>query len=45
MNISGDRSWPEQARGAWVTANAFALLGHQPIIGRGFTSARRAQGR
>ena len=36
INISGDRSWPEQARGAWVTANAFALLGHQPVIGRGF---------
>jgi putative ABC transport system permease protein len=37
INISGDRSWPEQARGAWVTANAFALLGHQPTLGRGFT--------
>jgi putative ABC transport system permease protein len=36
VNISGDRSWPEQARGAWVTANAFGLLGHRPIIGRGF---------
>jgi predicted permease len=37
INISGDRSWPEQARGAWVSANAFALLGHQPVLGRGFT--------
>jgi putative ABC transport system permease protein len=36
INISGDRSWPEQARGAWVSANAFGLLGHQPVIGRGF---------
>src|SRR5687768_1345322 len=37
INISDDRSWPEQARGAWVTANAFGLLGHQPTLGRGFT--------
>ncbi|HET9469097.1 MAG TPA: ABC transporter permease [Vicinamibacterales bacterium] len=35
-NISGDRSFPEQVRGAWVTANTFGLLGHQPILGRGF---------
>ncbi len=26
MNISDDRALPEQARGTWVTANAFSLL-------------------
>ena len=36
VNISGDRSFPEQVRGSWVTANTFDLLGHRPILGRGF---------
>ena len=44
INISGDRTWPEQARGAWVTANAFGLLGHQPMLGRGFTPHDERQG-
>lgn len=44
MNLSGDRLWPEQARGAWVTANAFELLGHQPVIGRGFTPQDERRG-
>ena len=26
MNISDDRSWPEQVRGAQLTANAFGVL-------------------
>jgi putative ABC transport system permease protein len=36
MNISDDRALPEQARGGWVTANAFRVLGQQPLLGRDF---------
>jgi putative ABC transport system permease protein len=36
MNISDDRALPEQARGAWLTANAFGVLGQQPLLGRDF---------
>jgi putative ABC transport system permease protein len=37
MNLADDRGVPEQARGAWLTSNAFQVLGQQPLIGRDFT--------
>ena len=36
VNLSDDRAWPEQAQGAWVTANLFGQLGQQPFLGRDF---------
>ncbi|HXW04753.1 MAG TPA: ABC transporter permease [Vicinamibacterales bacterium] len=36
MNISDDRNMPEQAQGAWLTADAFRILGQQPLLGRDF---------
>jgi len=36
INISDDRGLPEQARGAWVTANMFRVLGQPPLLGRDF---------
>jgi putative ABC transport system permease protein len=36
MNLSDDRGTPEQARGTWLTANAFQVLGQQPLLGRDF---------
>ena len=38
-NISDDGGLPEQARGAWLTANAFRVLRQQPLLGRDFTAA------
>jgi putative ABC transport system permease protein len=38
VNISDDRALPEEARGAWVTAETFTVLGQQPLLGRAFTS-------
>jgi putative ABC transport system permease protein len=35
-NLSDDRALPEQARGTWVTANTFRLLGQSPLLGRDF---------
>jgi putative ABC transport system permease protein len=36
MNVSDDRSAPQQARGQLVTAGTFGLLGQQPLLGRDF---------
>jgi predicted permease len=36
MNISDDRAMPDEARGAWMTANAFGQLKLQPLLGRDF---------
>jgi putative ABC transport system permease protein len=36
MNLSDDRGLPEQARGAYMTANSFSVLGQQPLLGRDF---------
>jgi putative ABC transport system permease protein len=36
MNLSDDRALPEQVRGTWLTANAFAMLGQPPLLGRDF---------
>ena len=33
-NVSDDRSAPQSVRGAAVSANAFSLLGTQPVVGR-----------
>jgi predicted permease len=37
MNVSDDRELPQQAFGARVTADAFAVFEQQPMIGRVFT--------
>ena len=36
LNLSDDITVPEQVRGAWVTANAFRVLGQPPLFGRDF---------
>src|SRR5262249_3496775 len=37
VNLSDDASTPESYTSAPITANAFAVLGQQPVIGRAFT--------
>lgn len=44
MNISDDRGLPEQARGTWLTANAFQVLGQQPHLGRDFAADEDRKG-
>jgi hypothetical protein len=44
MNISDDRALPEQAFGARVTADAFAVFRQQPLVGRVFTAADQRKG-
>jgi predicted permease len=36
MNIADDRGMPEQARGTYMTANAFTVVGQRPLLGRDF---------
>ena len=36
MTISDDRGLPEQARGSYLTANAFSVVGQRPLLGRDF---------
>jgi putative ABC transport system permease protein len=36
MNIADESGLPEQVRGSWLTANAFQVLGQQPLLGRDF---------
>ena len=36
MSISDDRGLPEQARGTFLTANSFSVVGQQPLLGRDF---------
>jgi predicted permease len=36
MTISDDRGMPEQARGCYLTANAFSVVGQRPLLGRDF---------
>ncbi len=38
MNLADEGALPEQARGARLTANAFQVLGQQPLLGRDFTA-------
>ena len=44
MNLADDRVAPEQFQGAIVSANAFGLIGDQPIAGRAFIPADDAPG-
>ena len=44
MNISDDRALPEQARGTWLTANAFGVLRQQPLLGRDFAAGDERPG-
>jgi predicted permease len=37
MNIADDRGMPEQARGTYMTANAFSVVGQRPLLGRDFS--------
>ena len=36
MNVADEGRVPERSVGAYVSANAFDLIGHAPIVGRGF---------
>jgi putative ABC transport system permease protein len=36
MSLADERGVPEQARGAYLTSNAFQVLGQQPLLGRDF---------
>src|SRR5262245_8364177 len=44
MNLADDRGFPEQARGAFLTANAFQVLGQRPILGRDFAAGEDSRG-
>jgi len=44
MNISDDRSIPEQIQGSWVTANHFEVLRVAPLAGRGFQAIDEGAG-
>jgi putative ABC transport system permease protein len=44
FNIADERGMPEQVRGAWVSANAFSLLGQQPLLGRDFAPEEDRKG-
>ncbi len=44
MNIADDRAWPEEVRGAQMTANAFGQLRHQPFLGRDFVAGDERPG-
>jgi len=44
MTISDDRGLPEQARGSYLTANAFAVVGQQPLLGRDFRPEDEVRG-
>jgi putative ABC transport system permease protein len=44
MTLADDRGWPEEVRGARVTANAFDLIAEQPVLGRGFTAGDDRKG-
>jgi len=38
VNLGDDMSQPERVRATWLTADAFELLGEQPVAGRGFAT-------
>jgi predicted permease len=44
MNVSDDRAMPDEARGAWMTANAFGQLNVRPMLGRDFVEADERRG-
>src|SRR3954468_2303031 len=43
-NVSDDRSAPQNARSAALTANSFSLLGEAPLLGRDFSPADEQPG-
>jgi hypothetical protein len=38
MNVGDDEHAPEKLTGAYVSANAFHLIGRRPVLGRGFVA-------
>ncbi|HET7220119.1 MAG TPA: ABC transporter permease [Vicinamibacterales bacterium] len=44
VNIADDTGFPEQARSTWLTANAFQVLGQQPLVGRDFAADDERKG-
>ena len=44
MNVSNEGAVPERLSGAWLTANAFRVLGLSPIVGRDFLPAEDRPG-
>ena len=38
MDLADDEFAPERFTGAWVSPDLFAMTGHQPLLGRAFTS-------
>ena len=44
LNISDDLALSEEASGAWITANTFALLRRRPMLGRDFDAADERPG-
>ena len=44
LNIGDDHAPPQQTQGAHVTANLFAILREQPILGRGFVAGDEQRG-
>jgi predicted permease len=44
MTLSDERGFPEQASGTFLTANAFQVLGQQPLLGRDFAPGEDRRG-
>ena len=44
FNLADERGFPEQANGCYLTANAFQVLGQQPLIGRDFAPGEDKRG-
>ncbi len=44
FNLADERGFPEQANGCYLTANAFQVLGQQPLIGRDFAPGEDTRG-
>ncbi len=44
MNVSDNGGVPERLSGAWLTTNAFRIIGLTPIVGRDFMSAEGRRG-
>ena len=43
-NLAGPEGAPERLSGAWVSADAFSILGVQPVLGRGFDATDQHSG-
>jgi len=44
MTVADDQHAPERLLGAYISANAFDLLGHRPVLGRGFSAGDDREG-